>query len=44
MHEMAITEGIMEAAVPAAQAQGAKKILEIRLKIGELSGVIPECI
>jgi len=44
MHELAITEGIIEAAVPEAQRHGAKKILEIRLKIGELSGVLPECI
>ena len=44
MHELAITEGIMEAAVPAAKEAGAKRILEIRLKIGELSGVMPECI
>ena len=44
MHELAITEGIIEAAVPAAKAAGAKKILEIRLKIGELSGVFPEYI
>lgn len=44
MHELAITEGIMEAAVPAAQAAGAVKIIEIRLKIGELSGVFPEYI
>lgn len=44
MHELAITEGIMEAAIPEAEKHGAKKILEIRLKIGELSGVIPECI
>ena len=44
MHELAITEGIMEAAIPAAKEAGAKKILEIRLKIGELSGVIPECV
>lgn len=34
----------MEAAVPAAKKAGAGKILEIRLKIGELSGVLPECI
>ena len=34
----------MEAALPTAEAAGAKKILEIRLKIGELSGVIPECV
>lgn len=44
MHELAITEGIIEAAVPEAVRHGAKKILEIRLKIGELSGVLPECI
>ena len=44
MHELAITEGIMEAAVPEAEKHGAKRILEIRLRIGELSGVIPDCI
>ena len=44
MHELAITEGIIEAAVPEAERHGAKKILEIRLKIGEMSGVLPECI
>lgn len=44
MHELAITEGIIRAAVPAAEAQGASRILEIRLKIGELSGVFPEYI
>lgn len=44
MHELAITEGIMRVALPAAEKNGAKKILEIRLKIGELSGVIPGCV
>ena len=44
MHELAITEGIMEAALPEAVKHGAKRILEIRLRIGELSGVIPDCI
>ena len=44
MHELAITEGIINAAIPEAQKHGAKRILEIRLKIGELSGVLPECI
>ncbi|MBE5996475.1 MAG: hydrogenase maturation nickel metallochaperone HypA [Lachnospiraceae bacterium] len=44
MHELAITEGIIEAAVPAAIKNGAEKILEIRIRIGELSGVVPECI
>ena len=41
MHELAITEGIISAAVPEAQKHGASRILEIRLKIGELSGVLP---
>lgn len=44
MHELAITEGIIRAAVPAAEAAGARRITEIRLKIGELSGVFPEYI
>ena len=44
MHELAITEGILRAAIPEAERHGAKRILEIRLKIGELSGVLPECI
>ena len=44
MHELAITEGIMQAAIPEAEKAGAKRILEIRLKIGELSGVFPEYI
>lgn len=44
MHELAITEGIVEVAVPAAEKAGAKRILEIHLKIGALSGVFPECI
>lgn len=41
MHELAITEGIIRAAVPEALRHGARRILEIRLKIGELSGVFP---
>ena len=44
MHELAIAEGIIETAVPAAERSGAKRILEIRLKVGALSGVFPECV
>ena len=44
MHELAITQGIIAAAVPEAKRHGAKKILEIRLRIGEYSGVFPEYI
>ena len=41
MHELAIAEGILDAAIPEAQRHGAKRVLEVRLKIGELSGVLP---
>lgn len=44
MHELAITEGIIGLAIPAAEKAGAKRILEIHLKIGALSDVFPECI
>jgi hydrogenase nickel incorporation protein HypA/HybF len=44
MHELVIVEGILNAVVPAAKEHDAKKILSIRLKIGELSGVVPSCI
>ena len=44
MHELAITQGIIAAAVPEAKRHGAKRILEIRLRIGEYSGVFPEYI
>ena len=44
MHELAITQGIIAAAVPEAERHGAKRILEIRLRIGEFSGVFPEYI
>ena len=44
MHELAITEGIVGLAIPAAEKAGAKRVLEIHLKIGALSGVFPECI
>jgi len=41
MHELTITESILRAAVPAAEKAGAKRILKIRMKAGELSGIIP---
>ena len=44
MHELSIVEGIMQAAIPEAEKHGAKRIIAINLRIGELSGVIPECI
>ena len=44
MHELAIAEAVLKTAVPAAEKSGAARILEIRMRIGELSGVIPECL
>ncbi|MBR5741263.1 MAG: hydrogenase maturation nickel metallochaperone HypA [Firmicutes bacterium] len=44
MHELAITEGILKTVLPAAEQGGAKKILEIRLRIGEFSDIVPECV
>ena len=42
MHETTIAEQILRTALPAAREAGAQRILEIRLSIGALSGVIPD--
>ncbi len=44
MHEAAIAEQILKTALPAAEENGAERILEIRLSIGVLSGVVPSCL
>ena len=44
MHELSVTEGLLKTVLPAAEAGGATKILEIRLKIGEYSDLLPDCI
>ncbi len=44
MHELAITEGILKTVLPAAEQGGAKRILEIRLRIGEFADIIPDCV
>lgn len=44
MHELSITEHILEYAVEEAKKQNASRILEIRLRIGSFSGIVPECI
>ena len=41
MHEMAIAEQILRTALPLVKENGASRILEIRLSIGVLSGVVP---
>jgi hydrogenase nickel incorporation protein HypA/HybF len=44
MHELPVTESIIRIAVEEAERHNVTKINEIRLKIGELSGLVPECI
>ncbi|MDI6689865.1 MAG: hydrogenase maturation nickel metallochaperone HypA [Actinomycetota bacterium] len=44
MHELGITENILSIALEQAQQRDAKKILKIRLKIGEMTAVVDECI
>lgn len=44
MHELAITESILRIALQAAEENKAKRILEIRIKIGAYSGVVPQYI
>lgn len=44
MHELVIVEGILDVIIPEVKKHHAEKILSIKLKIGEMSGVVPECI
>ena len=42
MHEMAIAEGILDIALEYAKREDAKKVSEIGLLLGEMSGVVVE--
>lgn len=44
MHELAIAEGILRVIHSESQKSGFQRVLEIRLKIGAYSGIIPDCI
>ena len=44
MHELAITESILNIARKAAEEHHVSRIREIRLKLGEYSGVVPSCV
>ena len=44
MHELAITKSIVDLVEREAKAQGFTKALEIRLRLGEFSGIVPEYI
>ena len=44
MHELALTEGILAIVEQEGRENGFTRVLEITLKVGEFSGVIPECL
>ena len=44
MHELATTQNIVAICEKTAAEQGAARVLEIRLRIGALSGIVPECL
>ena len=44
MHELGITESILNIALAKANEAQASKVLHINLVIGELSGFVPDCI
>ncbi len=44
MHELSITQSILSIALEQAEAVQAKKLTKINLTIGELSGIVDECV
>ena len=44
MHELALTQGIIDIVNAEAKKQGFERVLEISLAVGEYSGIVPECI
>jgi len=44
MHELSITQSIMDIVLDQARAAGAKKVIRINLVIGEMSGVVSDCV
>lgn len=44
MHELAITQSILDIAQKAAEEHGAVQVKSVRIMLGEYSGVVPQCI
>lgn len=44
MHELAIAKGIIDIVNSEAKDKGFQRVLEIGLRVGEYSGIVPECI
>ena len=44
MHELAIAQGIIQIVDSEAKKNGFSRVLEIKLKLGEFSGILPDCL
>lgn len=44
MHELAIAKSIIDIVNSEAAEKGFERVLEIKLKVGEYSGIVPDCI
>ena len=44
MHELAITKGIIDIVASEAEEKSFTEVLEISLRVGEYSGIVPECL
>lgn len=44
MHELAITQSILDIASKAASEHQVSRVREVRIKLGEYSGVVPQCV
>ena len=44
MHELAITKSLLAIALDKAEESGVKRIRSIRLRVGELTGYVPEAV
>ena len=44
MHELAITQSMIDLIDREAKDKGFQKVLAIRLRVGEYSGLVPECL
>lgn len=44
MHELAITKGVIDIVNDEARKKGFTRVLEIGLRVGEFSGIVPQCL
>lgn len=44
MHELAITQNLLDIALNEAEKHGAERIVAIHLRVGALTQVVPECV